>query len=129
MRTAKITLAGHERTLAFSARVITAATDEYGSLQGFFDALQSKDQGESFRAVIWALSRMMDAGARYDRLQGLEPPPPMDVDELLDLCDFQELSGISSKILETITAGSAREVEAIPPKNGKATRGKKTAAP
>lgn len=129
MRTAKITLDGEEHLLCFSTGVVEAACDKYGTLDDFFDALNG-DQSTQLRTVIWALAQMMKAGANYAKRKGIDNPPPLTEADIRDGCDISDLMDLRSKVAETITSGSDRQVEATPPKNVKATPGDEgTAAP
>lgn len=127
MKTATVSLDGEERLLCFSTGVMEDVYSEYGGLQEFFDAMSGKNDNP-IRAIIWALDKMMDAGARYARRKGIPAAAPLTADELRDVCDLSDLAGLQQAVLSTITAGSAREVEAEPPKNGTATPAK-TGAP
>lgn len=122
MRTATITMDGEERILCFSTGVVEAACEKYGSLENFFEALNG-EQLTQIRTVIWALAAMMDAGAKRAKRKGIPCAEPLSEDEIRDLCDISDLSDLKDKVAETITAGSAREVEAEPPKNGETTLG------
>lgn len=126
MRTAKLTINGAEHLLCFSARVLRAVTERYGGVDKLSDALDGGEPAKSMDEAFWVLSAMMDAGARYARHEGLDDPEPLTVDELYDLCDISDFSGLKGKIAETITAGKTTTVEAEPPKNAGATRGKKS---
>lgn len=126
MKTAKILLDGEERLLSFSMGVLEAAAEKYGDVDKFFEALEAPDQTTQIRTVIWALAQMMAAGAEYAELKHIPAPKPLGERELRYLCDVGELLALRAKVKETITAGSAREVEADPPKNGEATSDGKT---
>ncbi len=117
MRTAKINLDGQERILCFSGRVLQAINDKYQSMEGYFDALRSQDQWDAFDAAIWGLAQMMEAGHKYAKHEGIDAAPPLTEDDLLDFCDLSDLSSFGGKIMETVSAGTEREVSAEPPKN------------
>lgn len=122
MRTATITLDGQERILCFSAGVVEDACDKFGTLEGFFSALDG-DQATQLRTVIWALARMMTAGESYAKRKGLEAAPALSEEDIRDCCDLNELMDLRAKVAETITNGSERQVEAEPPKNAATTPG------
>lgn len=128
MRTATINLEGQDRLLCFSAGVVEAACDKYGTLEDFFGALDG-DQATRLRAVIWALAQMMKAGEAYAKRKGLETAPALTEEDIRYCCDIGDLSDLQEKVAETITNGSDRQVEAIPPKNAGATPREETAAP
>lgn len=134
MRTARITIDGAEYLLCFSARVVRACTERYGDITNIDKALtggsdvQAKDKalprGSAVQAMdeaVWMIAAMMDAGARYAKLNGLDNPPPLTEEELLDVCDLGDFTQLTSKITETITNGKTPTVEAEPAKNAKAT--------
>lgn len=123
MRTAKIELNGQDHLLCFSTGVVEAACERYGSLDDYFAALDTGSQLSRLQTVIWSLAVMMDAGAKYAALQGMENPAPLTEKDIRDLTDVTELMGLQDKVRETITSGSEREVEAEPPKNVPATPG------
>ena len=123
MRTANIELDGKRYLLCFSARVIRACTERYGDVSGLGSALDTTDPVAGMDAAIWILSQMMDAGARYAKLNGLDNPPPLTPDDLLDVSDLGDFFNLRKMIQNTITSGQARHVEVAPPKNGEATPG------
>lgn len=127
MRTATVSLDGAERILCFSTGVMEDVYEVYGGLDGFFDALNGKN-GNTIKAIIWALDKMMDAGARYARRKGIEAAPPLTADDIREVCDLSDFSGLQAAVMNTLTAGSERQVEAEPPKNEATTPGG-TAAP
>ena len=102
-----------------------ACTDRYGDMEALNDALDGKNQGKALDEAIWLLSVLMDAGARYARLNGETPEDPLDADALYDVLGADDLGALNSKIAETIVSGKTATVEAQPPKNGKATPSKK----
>lgn len=121
MRTATIKLEGEERLLCFSTGVVEKACERFGSLDAYFKAMEKGDQAGQMKTVIWSLAAMMDAGDRYAKRKGIPNPAPLTEDDIRELCDVTELMGLQSKIAETISNGSARTVEAEPPKNAGAT--------
>lgn len=125
MRTAKILLDGEERLLCFSVGVMEAASEKFGDVDKFFEALGA-DETTQIKTVIWALAQMMAAGAEYAELKHISTPKPLGEREIRYLCSVGEILALKAKIQETITSGSSREVEAEPPKNGEATPDGKT---
>ena len=121
MRTARITIDGAEHLLCFSARVGRACTERYGEMGGMDEALTSGSPVQAMDEAVWMIATMMDAGARYAKLNGLDNPPPLTAEELLDVCDLGDFTQLTSKITETITNGKTPTVEAEPAKNAKAT--------
>lgn len=121
MRTARITIDGAEHLLCFSARVVRACTERYGDMGNMDTALTSGSAVQAMDEAVWLIAAMMDAGARYARLNGLDNPPPLTADQLLDVCDLGDFTLLTGKITETITNGKTPTVEAEPAKNAKAT--------
>lgn len=124
MRTGKIEINGKEYLLCFSTRVVRACSERYGSVGNIDKALTNGTEAEMMDESFWLLETMMDAGARYAKLNGIETPPPLSYDDLYDLCGLDDLLGMKSKIFETVANGSEREIETEPEneKNGETTR-------
>ena len=120
MRTARIRIDGKEYPLAFSVRTMRSCTERYGSMSGVGQALEQEDEARVLDECIWLLSVMMDAGARYQRLNGQEAQA-LDYDSLYDLCGMDDLVDMRTRIMETIALGTATEVNAEPGKNAEAT--------
>lgn len=120
MRTAKIRLDGEDRILCFSTSVAEDVYEKYGGLEDFFDAMQGKG-GNPLSTLIWALERMMDAGARYARRKGIPAAPPLTAEDIREVCDMSDFAGFQKSVMETISNGGSREVQAEPPKNGETT--------
>ena len=118
MRTARITIDGAEHLLCFSTRV---GTERYGDIVNIDEALTGGSAVQAMDEAVWMIAAMMDAGARYAKLNGLDNPPPLTEEELLDVCDLGDFTQLTSKITETITNGKTPTVEAEPAKNAKAT--------
>ena len=125
MRTASITLNGQEHLLCFSARVVRACTERYGDVSGLGDALDNPDKLKALDEAVWILAQMMDAGARYAKLNGLDNPPPVSYEDMYDLVGMDDLENLKGKVFETISNGRSTTVEVEPSKNAGAARGKK----
>ena len=123
MRTASITLNGQEHLLCFSARVVRACTERYGDVSGLGDALDNPDKLKALDEAVWILAQMMDAGARYAKLNGLENPEPLSFDAIYDMSDLNDFFAIRQKVVATVTQGRATHVEVEQPKNAGATQG------
>lgn len=121
MRTAKIRIDGTEYVLCFSGRTMRACTQRYGDVSKIAEALDTKDTVKALDETIWLLSALMDAGARYCRLNGVECPDPLSYDELYDRVDIPDMSSLRYKVMETINAGKEATVVARPGKNTEAT--------
>lgn len=123
MRTARISVDGADYLLCFSARVVRDCTERYGDIGSVQTVLNDDDKVKALDEAVWMISRMMDAGARYAKLNGLDNPPPLSMDDLYDVCDISDFSGLRGKIQETITNGQTARVEAEPQKNAGTAQG------
>ena len=124
MRTGTIEVNQKRYLLCFSARVIRACTERYGTLEAIDKALKADKEAQVMDECFWLLSQMMQAGSRYASLQGIDNPKPLQVDDLYDLCGVDDLMHLKASIFETIENGTQRniEVETEPEKNGEATQ-------
>ena len=123
MRTATININGEERLLCFSMRAIMAVNDRYGGVEQIGSALSGDDVTHNLQEAIWLISTMLEAGARYAALNGMDNPPTLSCEELYDLCGTDDLAGLREKIMETIVRGRDVHVEVEPEKNGPAAQG------
>ena len=121
MRTAKIDICGREYLLCFSARVVRAVTERYGRMEHIDTALSAGDPLKALDEAVWLLATMMDGGARYAKINGLETAPPLTADELLDVMDLSDFGQLRTKITEAVVSGRETHVEAEPPKNAETT--------
>ena len=71
--------------------------------------------------AVWLLATMMDGGARYAKINGLETAPPLTADELLDVMDLSDFGQLRTKITEAVVSGRETHVEADPGKNAETT--------
>ena len=110
MRTASIEIGGRAHLLCFSARVVRAVTERYGGMENIDEALSTEDTVKALDESVWLLAAMMDGGARYAKMSGLETPPPLTADELLDVMDLNDFVQIRTMIAETMTNGTKRHV-------------------
>ena len=123
MRTAKIEIDGREHLLCFSARAVRACTERYGGMEMIGDALTEGGPVKTLDEAVWLIATLMDAGDRYAKLNGIDNPPPLSADDMMDVCDLADFAAFKDKIAETITNGRAATVEAEPPKNAGAAPG------
>ena len=124
MRTAKMTVDGQEYLLCFSGRVIRNVTEKFGGIKEMYEAFHSENQVSSLDAAVWVLAQMTQAGDRYAKLNGMENPGKLSFDDLYDLFDIRDFSGIYGKIRETVNNGRTQTVAAKP---GVSPSGKKNA--
>ncbi len=124
MKTGKIEIGGKEYLLCFSTRVMRACSERYGGIGNIDKALLEGTEARMMDESFWLLAAMMDAGARYARLEGIETPPPLSYDDLYDLCGVDDLLGMKTKIFETVANGNEREIETEQEKgkNGETTQ-------
>lgn len=116
---------GVDYPMEFTARAISNISRKFGGIQSLGEKLSNVDNFDDLIFVIWAL---IDAGVRYERINGREAPDALDYDDLLDLFCFDDFVKLTNEATTTITKGTAREIVAKPPKvkgkNAKATQGK-----
>jgi len=111
MRTGKIKINNKEYLLCFSARVIRECSKRYGSVDKIGDALTEGTEIEKLDESFWLLATMMDAGAKYAKLENIENPEPLSYDDLYDVSDLLDLSMAKDHIFKTIAEGNKRNVE------------------
>ena len=111
MRTAKIEINKKEYLLCFSARVMRACSERYENAENIGKALTEGTEVQKMDESFWLLSAMMDAGAKYAKMEGISTPPPLSYDALYDLCGMDDLLDMQTKIFETIADGSERRIE------------------
>lgn len=121
MRTASIEIGGKAHLLCFSARVVRAVTERYGGVEHIDTALSAGDPLKALDEAVWLLSTMMDGGARYAKINGLETAPPLTADELLDVMDLNDFGQLRTKITEAVVSGRETHVEADSGKNAETT--------
>lgn len=121
MRTASIEIGGKAHLLCFSARVVRAVTERYGGVEHIDTALSAEEPVKALDEAVWLLATMMDGGARYAKLNGLETEPPLTADELLDVMDLNDFGQLRTKITEAVVSGRETHVEADPGKNAETT--------
>lgn len=117
MRTATLSINGQGYMLCFSGRVIRNACEKYGDISKMYEAMGQEDQASRLDAAVWVLSQMIQAGDRYAKLNGIPNPGPLSADELYDLADMNDFTGLYAKIKETVISGQTRHVYAAPDKS------------
>lgn len=124
MRTGKIEISGKEYLLCFSARVVRDCAERYGDIKDIFSILTEAEETKQMDESFWLLAKMIDAGARYARLEGIENPAPLSQEDLYDIFGVDDLLDMKTKIMDTVTNGNEREIETEPEKgkNGETTR-------
>lgn len=124
MRTGKIEISGKEYLLCFSARVVRDCAERYGDIKDIFSVLTKAEETKQMDESFWLLAKMIDAGDRYARLEGIENPAPLSQEDLYDIFGVDDLLDMKTKIMDTVTNGNEREIETEPEKgkNGETTR-------
>lgn len=122
MRTTSVTLGGKEYLLCFSVRVSKACSERYGSVAEIATALSAKEEAKVLDETIWLFSMMADAGHRYAKNNGLDTPPTLSEDDILDNFDMPDFSLLVAKVKEAIASGSSTHVETQSEGNAEATR-------
>lgn len=100
---------GEKRVFCFSLRVLQDITDKFGSYDKLFDAV---DGEKSIENVAWLLSRLMDAGSRYAKMNGLENPAPLTNEQILDMSGPFDIGKYKSIIFSTLARDTESSVQA-----------------
>ena len=113
MRYSRLNICGKEYTLVMSTRVI-AHYQEMGK-----DISTILDEG-GISGIMDMLQRMIEAGDRYARMEGMDNPGVLTLDEILDATGPEDYAGIIEAV--TLAVTGERKVEAEPdPKNADST--------
>ena len=126
MRTSKLTIRGKEYTCCFSTRVLLALEDRgrqevpVKSATEMLGAIM--DDNGNLRDAFWLLHQMMLAGHRYAKLEGMDAPEPMALEDMLDLIGVEDYQSMFAAIGEAVTSGQTQTIEAEFPKNAKAAQ-------
>lgn len=124
MRTGKVTINGIEYPLCFSTRVLVTL-EERGKSEGkssdevMAEIMGGADGGVSVMKSFWLLGAMIDAGVRYQRLNGGCDITAPSADDLIDTVDPEDYGSIFADMAAAVTGGHERTVEAVEPKNSK----------
>lgn len=108
MRTGKATINGKEYLLCFSTRVLMALEERGGSSDA---ELQRIMEEHKVSDLFWLLERMIDAGDRYAKLEGLDNPGTISGDDLIDLVGVDEYETMFTSIAGAVKAGNTPEVK------------------
>lgn len=123
MRTGSIVINKVEYPLCYSTRVLRACAERYGTTAGVVKALTEKDQVTNFNETIWLLNLFMDAGRRYQLLEGISDTPEVpSTDMLLDMTGIDDLGTIRSQLMATMLAGTETSIEVEKGKNAETTQ-------
>ena len=104
----------------FSTRVLLALEARGGDPE---KELQRILENRSVSEMFWLLHQMLDAGRRYCIIEGVEPPPEISYDDLLDLVGMDDYGSMFTQMAATIAEDKTPTVSAEPAKNTEATPG------
>lgn len=120
MITRDINIGKHTYKACFSTRVLMALETRGGDSE---KELQRILEDRKVADMFWLLHQMLDAGRRYSIIEGVEPPPEISYDDLLDLVGMDDYGSMFSQLAATIAADKTPTVVAEPAKNTEATPG------
>ena len=105
MKTGMMEVAGTKYPLSFSARVIVACNERYGSIDNIDSALENEagDIGKVLTECFWLLAEMSRAGSAYQKLMGNDAPEPLTEDFLLDAVGADDIAELKFNIFSAIT--------------------------
>ena len=107
-----------EYITCFSTRVLIAIEEREGdSTEGLKRILNDSKLDDLF----WLLAQLIDAGARYAKMEGLNNPEPLTKDELIDMIGVDEYPSIFGEITQTVISGNTPNIETKPLKNAETT--------
>lgn len=110
MRTGSVNLQGQTFPICLSTRVVMALEEKGLTLETVF-----QDESKQLTNVFFLLSKMLEAGYNWQRLNGEEPKKPPTLDDIIDTVGVDDYEPIINSIAETLH-GSQRNVEARPAK-------------
>lgn len=122
MRVNAVNFNGTDYLLCFSVRVSRACSERYGSVSAISEVLSSRSESECLDETVWLFLAMADAGRRYAQRNGLDVPPALSEDDVLDGMDVPGFARLVTQVKAAIAAGSAPEIETQPEGNAAATR-------
>lgn len=120
MKAREININGKTYLACFSTRVMLALEKRGGSVEHELNKILESQKLED---MFWLLHQMLCAGRRYALNEGLEPPPEISYDYLIDSVGIEDYQGLFGKIGQVITGDSTPTVETAPAKNTEATPG------
>lgn len=113
MRTGKITVNGLDYITCLSTRVLVALEERGGDADKELARIM---KSAKLSDLFWLLAQMIDAGNRYAKLEGLENPGTLSLDDLMDTMGPDDYDGMTLAMTETVRAGTTPTVEAKPGK-------------
>lgn len=125
MRTGKITVNGQEYITCLSTRVLVALEERGGDADKELARIM---QGRKLGDLFWLLAKMIDAGDRYAKLEGIDNPGTLSLDALMDSMGPDDYEVMTGAMADTVKAGTTPTVEAKPAKGkGKNAEAKQAA--
>ena len=108
MRTGKVEINGKEYLLCFSTRVLMALEERGGSSEAELQRIMDEHKVSD---LFWLLEKMIDAGDRYAKLEGIENPGTISGDNLIDLVGVDDYETMFQSIVGAVAAGNTPEVK------------------
>lgn len=120
MKITKINILGEDRPLGYSVQVACDAEEKFGDAGGIFKLMKEAPLKAKMDGLFWLLEAMLKAGKDYARLIDEYSPEPLTREELMQLYGLEDVGELTRSVMDAVTAGVRREVEAEPPKNSEA---------
>lgn len=123
MKVVTIAVNGKIYPLCYSARVLKECYEQKGGVQPVLDAMSNtKDMMTLYEETLQMLSRLMIAGTRYAKRNGLQVESvPLAMEELYDAFSPYEMPWVRNKVIEAMSQETP-SVEAESPKNSETTQ-------
>lgn len=119
MRTATVKIGGKEFEACVSTALLIKLEERTG--KSGTEAMKEMLTGENIRIadVFWLINEMLQAGFRYQKLQGEDPAQPPALEDLQDLVGVDEYKQLFAGINAAVRSGTTPEVTVEPSKNPK----------
>lgn len=108
MRVGQININGTKYPACLSTRVIMNIKEKTG--KDFEAGINEILNAGNFEGLFWLMSQMLTAGARYNRLVGLEALEPPAEEDLLDLIGVDDYDKLTDTVLNAVVETSEPEV-------------------
>lgn len=119
MRTGKITIQEKEYILCFSTRVLMRLEERGGNADAELKRIM---EGGKISDLFWLLAQMVDAGDRYARLEGLDNPGTLSLDDMADLIGVDDYPKMLGALTDTMQKGNTPTIQTKAEKNAKTTQ-------
>lgn len=100
MRKAVVTINGRNYPMVMSTRVLITIQDKYGDAD---EGLKKLLTSNNIKDLFYLLELVLDAGYRYDKLNGYDPIKPPTENELIDLIGVTDYEDVM-KSIHNVTA-------------------------